>query len=271
MKKFLLRLLVRIFNTTSSQRLLERNVILSHYLMGIGAGSNVGSSGEKILIKKLRQRYVTYSSSICVFDVGANQGQFLKLLADNLKDIPVTFHCFEPAHHTFDVLTERIGKAPNIILNNFGLGDQREEKDLYYDELGSGKASLSKRRLDHFGIDFALSEKVIINTLDDYCLEQKIENIDLLKLDVEGHELSVLKGGENTLRNGKVYMLTFEFGGCNIDSRTYFQDFWYLLQDYGLRYFYRITPMGLLVYLPQYDEIDEQFRTTNYLVCRESL
>jgi hypothetical protein len=66
-------------------------------------------------------------------------------------------------------------------------------------------------------------------------------------------------------------MLTFEFGGCNIDSRTYFQDFWYLLQDYGLRYFYRITPMGLLVYLPQYDEIDEQFRTTNYLVCRESL
>ena len=271
MKKFLLKLLVRIFNTTFSQRLLERNVNLSHYLMGIGAGSGVDSSGEKILIKKLRQRYAANPSPMCVFDAGANQGQFLKLLAGNLKDIPVTFHCFEPARHTFDILTERIGKTPNIILNNFGLGDHREEKDLYYDEIGSGKASLSKRRLDHFGIDFILSEKVIINTLDDYCLDRKVENIDLLKLDVEGHELSVLKGGENTLRNGKVYMLTFEFGGCNIDSRTYFQDFWYLLQEYGLRNFYRITPSGLLVHLPEYDEIDEQFRTTNFLVCREPI
>jgi FkbM family methyltransferase len=239
--------------------------------MGIGAGSDVGSSGEKILIRKLRQRYATYSSPICVFDVGANQGQFLKLMADDLKDIPVTFHCFEPARHTFDILSERIGESPNIVLNNFGLGDHREEKDLYYDEIGSGLASLSKRRLNHFGIDFMLSEKVSINTLDDYCLSQGVENIDLLKLDVEGHELGVLKGGENTLRNGKVNMLTFEFGGCNIDSRTYFQDFWYLLQEYGLRNFYRIAPSGLLVHLPKYDEIDEQFRTTNFLVCHEPI
>lgn len=262
---------MQIFNTTFSQRLLERNVNLSHYLMGIGTGSEVGSSGEKILIKILRQRYTTNSLPLCVFDVGANQGQFLKLIADGLENIPVTIHCFEPARHSYDILFARIGENPNTILNNFGLGEYQEEKDLYYDQIGSGLASLSKRRLDHYGIDFILSEKVIIHTLDDYCLNREIQNIDLLKLDVEGYELNVLKGGEHTLRNGKVTMLTFEFGGCNIDSRTYFQDFWYLLHEYGLQNFYRITPSGLLVHLPKYDEIDEQFRTTNFLVCREPI
>jgi len=43
------------------------------------------------------------------------------------------------------------------------------------------------------------------------------------------------------------------------------------LGEYGLRNFYRITPSGLLVHLPEYDEIDEQFRTTNFLVCREPI
>jgi len=271
MKNLLFNLLVRISSTPFSQRLLARNVTLSHYLMGIGTGSGVNTSGEKILIEKLQQTYSTKLTPLCVFDVGANQGQFLKLISEGLSKLPVTFHCFEPARHTFDILSERFEHSPNIILNNIGLGDQQDETILYYDEFGSGKASLTKRRLDHFGIDFNLSEKVVINTLDNYCLNQKVENIDLLKLDVEGHELGVLKGGENTLRNGKVYMLTFEFGGCNIDSRTYFQDFWYLLQEYGMKNFYRITPSGLLVHLPEYDETYEQFRTTNFLVCREPI
>lgn len=48
---------------------------------------------------------------------------------------------------------------------------------------------------------------------------------------VEGHELDVLAGAEEALKS--VQLVQFEFGGCNIDTRTYFQDFFYFFQQHG--------------------------------------
>jgi hypothetical protein len=63
-----------------------------------------------------------------------------------------------------------------------------------------------------------------------------------------------------------VRMVTFEFGGCNIDSRTYVQDFFYFFAAHGMRAMYRILPWGGLDPIPGYRETLEQFRTTNFLV-----
>lgn len=84
---------------------------------------------------------------------------------------------------------------------------------------------------------------------------------NLIKLDVEGHELDVLSGGKEIL--GKVEVVQFEFGGCNIDTKTYFQDFWYFFQalDFAL---FRVTPFGVRL-IENYSEEDEYFRTTNFL------
>lgn len=56
----------------------------------------------------------------------------------------------------------------------------------------------------------------------------------------------------------------FEFGGCNIDTRTFLQDFFYFFKQHRMR-IHRITPFGYLQPLTAYREIDEQFRTTNFL------
>jgi hypothetical protein len=55
-----------------------------------------------------------------------------------------------------------------------------------------------------------LTEQVASSTLDRYVLENKVEKIDLLKVDVEGAELSVLRGGERLLRE-KAPVLIIEF------------------------------------------------------------
>ena len=83
----------------------------------------------------------------------------------------------------------------------------------------------------------------------------------MVKIDVEGHELTALKGFGNALNATRV--LQFEFGGCNIDTRTYFQDFWYFFkgQDFEI---YRITPVGAEK-ITRYNERDEFFSTTNYI------
>lgn len=68
------------------------------------------------------------------------------------------------------------------------------------------------------------------------------------------------------IENGQIDFIQFEFGGCNIYSKTFFQDFYYLLKEkYKL---YRILENGLFK-LPDYQEIQEIFITINYLSIKK--
>jgi FkbM family methyltransferase len=235
--QILKKLAVRLTSSAVAQRSLEKIVSGAQLLLGIGAGS-----------------------------VGANRGQFLDLAMSEIRPRPFSIHCFEPSAATFKMLTEGRRANPQVILNPFALGKVGCESTLYYDQPGSGMASLTRRRLAHFGTDFTYSECVRVETLDRYCEERGIKHIDLLKMDVEGHEMDVLLGAGRMLARS-VGMVMFEFGGCNIDTRTYFQDFFYFFQGCGMR-LYRITPSGFLFPIAKYLEQFEQFRTTNFLAVQ---
>lgn len=264
MKKFVMGLLIKMSSNAFIQSKLENIVALFQILMGIGSGTGVVTSGEHVLISLLSEQYAS-DEPICIFDVGSNQGQFCEMLEQGLQGKSFLIHSFEPSKYTFNSLKSNLEKYSNIIFNNIGIGKEIGELQLYYDKPGSGLASLSQRRLDHFDIDFNLSETVIINTIDNYCAQHKIDRIDLLKLDIEGHELDALHGAVNMLKDQKINMISFEFGGCNIDTRTFFQDFYYFLEAHGMKKLYRITPSGYLFQIDNYKETNEQFRTTNFL------
>ena len=119
-------------------------------------------------------------------------------------------------------------------------------------------------------IDFKESENVEIKSLNNYCKNSNIDYINLLKMDVEGHELDVLQGGQELFAKNAIDIATFEFGGCNIDSRTFFQDFWYFFKGYDME-IYRILPREKLYKIKEYKETNEQFITTNYLAIHKNL
>ena len=169
--------LIKASGNSLIQNILEKNVQVSQYLLGIGSGGDVISSGEQSIFDVLKQRH---ESPQCIFDVGSNKGQFLRLVLDNITTDNFQIHSFEPGCRTFKILSESFKGDKRIKLNNIGIGKDNGAGILHYDSAGSGIASLTKRRLNHFGIDFNKSEKVEITTIDNYCSENAISHIQLL-------------------------------------------------------------------------------------------
>ncbi len=229
--------------------------------MNVGRGGTIFESGEINVFHYIMYKFK--NKEIILYDVGANYGNYAMEAMRVLGKDFVKIRCFEPGRTTYYKLTERMNSYSNVACYNFGLSDKEDRAILYYDKPGSGIASLYKRQLEYFGINFSEQEEVHLKTLDNFYQSMKLnEIINLLKLDVEGNELRVLNGAKNLLANKKIEMIQIEFGGANIDSRTFLRDFWNLLHtDYKM---YRILKDGFAE-IPFYTELIENFSCTNYL------
>lgn len=259
------RVLAPITSNRPAQYILERTVKQCLQLMGVGTGTDAWSSGERTMIQRLLSGSTSFTP--CFFDVGANKGQFLSLLLSVLGSRAATIHSFEPSAEAFSHLRSVARNDERIRINNTALGNCSGTATLFADQPGSGMGSLTKRSLGYRKLTFDHEESVRITTLDEYCDSHGVAQIDLLKMDVEGHELNVLEGARRMLSQNAIGAIAFEFGGCNIDTRTYFQDFFVYLTNAKMQV-YRISPGGYACPVRQYREIYEQFRTTNFLATR---
>jgi FkbM family methyltransferase len=202
------------------------------------------------------------NEELVVVDVGANAGSWAE---EALKAFPrARVHALEPSATAFAELTSRFAATDRISLHHLALGQEDGSATLYADAPASGLASLTRRRLDHLGIAMDVRETVAVQTLASWATTVGLDAIHVLKLDVEGHELEILMRAGSLLDSLEV--IQFEFGGCNIDTRTFFQDYRYLLTAAGFRIL-RLGPRGLTP-VPEYREADEVFLTTNYFAVR---
>lgn len=156
-----------------------------------------------------------------VFDVGANIGE-LTLIFSRCVGESGKVHAFEAGGATFARLKTICDAAEkrNVALNHLALSDQNGFIKLnVYEEKYSSFNSQAARPLKNYGLDLEpiKIEEIAAATVDDYCEKNKIERIDLLKIDVEGAELQVLKGARKMLAEKRVKCLTFEFGQTTFD------------------------------------------------------
>ncbi len=235
--------------------------------MNYGEGGATDASGEMASIAFVKDQLRNTKTPLVLFDVGANIGKYAKGLDGIFSGVQKEIHCFEPSAETFRRLSENVNGYKDIKLNNFGMGNENATLKLYTDKAASGLASVFKRNLEHFSMEMGQSEDITIKTIDGHCSEKGITHIHLLKLDIEGNELNALKGAKDMIAKGAIDFIQFEFGGCNIDSRTYFQDFYYLLSPHFK--LYRILGDGPYP-VTAYREEMEIFITTNYLAQRKS-
>lgn len=198
-------------------------------------------------------------------DIGGNVGHYAAALRARFPALEI--HVFEPASVNVAALRARFAHDPAIRINPVAVGREAGNATLFSDQPGSGLGSLTKRNLDHMNIPFDASEGVQVIRFDAYWRDVLQERpIDLIKLDIEGHELDALAGMGAAL--GATQAVQFEFGGANIDTRTFLRDFFALFGDAGFD-IHRITPVGAQR-LTSYRESDEAFTTTNFIALRRS-
>lgn len=246
------------------QRLWSRLHTLSVFAMNYGGGAFIESSGELWVLSEVVRPACVEVSSPVIFDVGANVGDYSARVHDMIPSARI--YSFEPAAPVFEQLVRRLSTLANVEAFNFGFSDEDKTVDLYsYTVEGQAASVISSidRRLPTqvLQVEVSNAEQIAVRTLDSFCTAEGVNRIDFLKLDVEGHELAILRGARGMLERDAISMIQFEFGPANIYSRTYFYDFWSMLSD---RYrIFRIVPGGI-VPITDYGEHLEVFLTTNY-------
>lgn len=178
------------------------------------------------------------------FDIGVNQGQTAKKMKSVFPHAII--HGFEPSKICFKYLTENV-KMEKVFFYNKAIGSSNSI--LEFNEYSwSAISSLLKRAYTSSKI--IETYKVEVITIDDFCKNNDISYINLLKTDTEGYELEVLKGASEMMNENKIQFVLVEiFFNENFIGQASFGDIYnYLLsKNFGLVRFYdfEITSDGL--------------------------
>jgi FkbM family methyltransferase len=232
---------------------------LCHAGLNYGGGQSVAESGEIGALKFLSARGQR-SAPFMVFDVGANDGDYLNAALATFGD-RLKAWSFEPQSASFRKLSDRFGADLRIKLKQAAVGSETGAVQLFFSSEGETTASLHRDSVS----GQAHSETVSLTTIDHICEEEQIAQIDLLKIDTEGHEMAVLLGASRMIESGAIAAIQFEFGDTFLHTPYHFTDIWQLLSP---RYaFYRILRHGL-VEVTRYAPDLEIYKTANFLCVR---
>ena len=165
-----------------------------------------------------------------VLDIGANIGNHSLFLASHFKKCI----SFEANPRTFALLKFNSGLAANVVPHNVGLSDRSGEAQLYTNFANAGASSLSSK----WNRSFDQSHKIKLERLDDF-LAEETGKIDLIKIDVEGHEWFVLKGSEKIIRDNRP-AIVFEYSPSSMGTEAAEKDLIKLLNEYGYTSFLEI-------------------------------
>lgn len=159
---------------------------------------------QKKIIKFFKKKF---QHPIVLIDVGAHNGETVKLFRSNFKINKI--YSFEASLNNFKILEKNIEKFKlNNFVNIYNLAiGQKDEKGFLNETIESSSSTINsinlksnyfKRKLKILNIkpneNFYKKTPIKIITLDHFISSNEISKIDILKIDTEGYELSVLKG-----------------------------------------------------------------------------
>lgn len=171
---------------------------------------------EKYHLKKI-EKYIKNNLNVdidVVFDVGCYKGSFIDIIK-NIYKANCKIYAFEAETKIFDKLN-RYKDHKNINIYNFGISDKDGSLELNVShQEGTSTFSSVNHNSKYLNFKskvlreevFSKKQRIEVQKIDSFCEKNNIKKIDLLKIDTEGHEMSVLSGAEKSIKNIKIILL----------------------------------------------------------------
>jgi FkbM family methyltransferase len=210
----------------------------------------------------LDQFLATCDTDSVFIDVGANQGDWtlraLDVAARGSASLKV--YAFEPSTATRAILTRRLAARDSVKINANALSSAEGEVYFYSNENGSGTNSLSE-------VSGNQRELVRMITLDSFLAEGGIRHIGMLKIDTEGFDFAVLKGGERALAAGLIELVQFEYNWRWLINHVALRDVFTFIKDKPYR-IGKLVGNSIELFDEWHFEMDRYFEN-NYVLLRE--
>ncbi len=182
------------------------------------------SNGELTVLKKITRLY----PSATIIDGGANIGSYALLINQVSPNSRV--YSFEPVKSTFEKLKKNVAVNKNIIPVGKGLYKENCTK-----EINIFVSDTHSSLYDIQGLPYESSGKQIIELVsgDDFMKDNKINEIDFLKIDIEGAEFDAILGFEKNITKGTIKAIQFEYGYINISTKKLLVDYYNYFESKG--------------------------------------
>ena len=152
-----------------------------------------------------------------------------------------------------------------VVVNTVGLSDRSGTAKLNFCRDSSDLSTLHRNVTELYSASIYEVIPVGLITGDEYCRSCNISHIDFLKIDTEGHELSIIKGFGDMIERKCIDLIQFEYNKSAVGARVFLRDFYdVLFDDYEVG---RLTPVG--VDFQEYSYYHEA-KESNYLAVRKA-
>lgn len=226
--------------------------------------SDIEINGESGLIKFI----TSIRTDGVFFDVGANKGDWsAKVISADFRGRLVLV---DPLQKNIDHLEERFKHLNMVICKRYAVSDTDGEAVFYSNVNDADSGTDSLYDMNEIGYETNLRQtRVSKIRLDELTQELAIERIHLLKIDVEGHDYSVLRGAERLFSNGLIDFVQIEFGHAARAARVYLHDIVNFLKPFGYSMFI-IKPNGIapLRFTPF---VENRYSYINLLLVRNAV
>ncbi len=171
-----------------------------------------------------------------VLDIGANTGQFATTI--NMVFPKAIIYSFEPLPDCFTQMQQRMGKSRRFVGLNIGLGDKDGEIVFQRNEYTPSSSFLKMASAHKQAFPYTQNKKdvsVKVKRLDDVAKSLTITDPLLIKIDVQGYEDYVLRGGEQTIKRAQLIIIETSFE-ILYEEQPLFHDIYEKLISWGFTY-----------------------------------
>jgi FkbM family methyltransferase len=217
------KLLQRLFWNRCGFALLRKYIGLRQRIDYVLLNYSIDSdtNGEYWLIEQLNQEPT-------VMDIGFYSGDYTAAVLERRPRASV--RAFDPSKFAAGQHSGRFGDDRRVVFERMGVSD-KSGTAVFHDYGNMNNSLVTRPNQDTSGAEYA----VPIVTLDEYCAQQGIKHVDLLKIDAEGFDANVLEGAGRMLESESIDIFMFEYADGWIANRRFYSDIQSLLEKMPYR------------------------------------